>query len=88
MKTAFYIFLLIINLAAFCLYGADKKRARDHAFRIPERVLLITAFFGGAAGALLGMLAFRHKTRKARFLMLVPLFLFLQIAIFLFFVLQ
>ena len=52
-----------LSLVAFALYGADKHRARRGAWRIPEKVLLGFSFFGGAAGSLLGMLAFRHKTR-------------------------
>ena len=78
MKT-FFILLLFFNTVVFCLYGADKRRARHGRYRIPERGLLLLAFFGGAAGTLLGMLAFHHKTRKNRFMILVPLFLILQI---------
>lgn len=32
--------LLLINLIAFALYGIDKAKARMHAWRIPERLLL------------------------------------------------
>lgn len=53
----------IVSLIAFCLYGIDKRRARRRAWRVKESMLLSLAFFGGAAGALLGMLTFRHKTR-------------------------
>ena len=77
-----------ISLLTFVSYGLDKHAAKQKTWRVPERRLLLFGFAGGAAGALLGMLAFRHKTRKARFLVSVPLFLFLQIAVFLFFVLQ
>ncbi len=59
----FGIFLAAVSLAAFILYGADKSKARRGAWRIPEKVLLSLSFFGGAAGGLLGMVLFRHKTR-------------------------
>lgn len=57
------ILLAVISAVAFILYGADKGRAKRGAWRIPEKVLLGFSFFGGAPGGLLGMLAFRHKTR-------------------------
>lgn len=57
------ILLAVISAVAFVLYGADKGRAKRGAWRIPEKVLLGFSFFGGAPGGLLGMLAFRHKTR-------------------------
>ena len=57
-----------ISLIAFCFYGADKRAAIKGRWRVPERVLLCLSFFGGAAGGILGMLLFRHKTRKAAFI--------------------
>ena len=57
------ICLAAVSLVAFLCYGADKARAKKGAWRIPEKVLLLLSFFGGAAGGLLGMLLFRHKTR-------------------------
>lgn len=62
-----------VSLLEFCLYGADKGAAKRGARRIPERVLLGLAWCGGAAGAMLGMFVFRHKTKK-------PLFLFTNTA--------
>ena len=32
-------YILVMNLAAFFLMGADKKRAVRHAYRISERTL-------------------------------------------------
>lgn len=45
--------------------------------RIPEKTLLTLSFFGGSAGALIGMLVFRHKSRKNRFRIIVPIHLFI-----------
>lgn len=66
------IYLTTVNLIAFILYGADKAKAKRGAWRIPEAVLIGLAFLGGAAGAWLGMLVFRHKTRHTKFRILVP----------------
>ena len=54
-------YLIIINIAAWLMYGLDKWKAKSGAWRIPERTLLLTALLGGSAGALAGMLLFHHK---------------------------
>ena len=59
--------LLAINIAAFVSFGLDKRRALRERERLPEWHLLTMAFFGGAAGAVLGQQIFRHKTRKQPF---------------------
>lgn len=69
------------NLFVLLLYGADKWKAKHGRWRISEAALLGTAFCMGGAGALLGMLLFRHKTRKWKFRILVPLFLLIQGAV-------
>ena len=55
------------SLLALLLYGFDKSAARRGARRVPESRLLLLGLLGGAAGALAGMLLFRHKTRRAGF---------------------
>lgn len=47
---------------------------------MPERTLLLIAAIGGSLGSLLGMLVAHHKTRKAKFYILVPLLLVLHAA--------
>ena len=46
-------YLIVINILAFILYGIDKKRARDHAWRISERMLIGIALIGGSVGAMI-----------------------------------
>ena len=81
MKTILIAALLLMNLLAFVLYGIDKLKAKKGAWRIPEATLLLVAFLGGSVGAFLGMEIFRHKTKHAKFKILVPLFLILHIAL-------
>jgi len=69
----------LVNLYAWSLMAWDKQLAIQHRFRIPEASLLLSAALGGGAGALLGMLVHRHKTKHLRFVLLVPLFTLLQI---------
>ena len=56
-------YLLLMNLAAFVTFGADKRRAKRQAWRVPEKTLFLLAALGGSLGAVCGMCAFRHKTR-------------------------
>ena len=49
--------------------GADKLYAKSGHRRVPEKRLFLLALLGGAPGGLLGMYAFRHKTRHPRFLL-------------------
>ena len=72
-------YLLIINAAAFLLMLADKHRARKKLWRVPENIFLLFALLGGSVGILAGMYAFRHKTRKPKFYIGVPVILAAQI---------
>lgn len=64
--------VLVLNLISFALYAADKRKAIKHRWRIPESALLTASLFG-TAGALTGMYLLRHKTRKPKFYITVPL---------------
>ena len=65
-------YLLGINVITFVGFGLDKGRAKAGKWRIPERTLLLLSLAGGSLGALAAMLLFRHKTRKAKFVVSVP----------------
>ena len=71
LRTPAYLAVAVMSVVSFFLFGADKRRAVLGLRRIPERTLLLCALFG-APGALIGMRAFHHKTRKPLFLVLVP----------------
>ena len=75
------VYLLIVNVAAFATYGADKRRAKQGRWRVPEKTLFLLPLLGGSVGALLGMLVFRHKTKHWYFVWGIPLILLAQIAL-------
>ena len=54
------IYLLIINVVTFALYGIDKWKAIHNKWRIREATLLITALIGGSLGAFIAMQMFRY----------------------------
>ena len=64
---ALWCWLLPITSVTFLTYGYDKSVAGSERTRVPEKVLLALAIAGGTAGALGGMLIFRHKTAKGKF---------------------
>ena len=72
-------YIIIVNILAFCLYGIDKSAAIKQKQRIPNRILLLIAAFGGSLGALAGMYIFRHKTKKWYYTITVPVLLMIQI---------
>ena len=78
-RTMLILYFLILNLIGLSAMVIDKILAMERRFRIPESVLFILAFLGGAAGCTAGMLIFRNKNRKPVFRYGLPLILFLQI---------
>ena len=75
------LYLSIVNIIAFAVYGIDKSKARKHQWRISENMLILLAALGGSIGALLAMNIFHHKTKHVKFFIGVPAILIMQIAI-------
>lgn len=75
------VYLGVLNLLTFAIFGFDKAAAADKRARVPERVLLTLAVLGGSPGALLARPVFRHKTRKQPFSAWLTLIVFVQIAV-------
>lgn len=75
-----------INLLTFAVYAWDKRRAtrsesNPGSRRVPEAVLIGLAAIGGIFGALAGVFALRHKTRKPGFLVALGLVVLAQSAL-------
>jgi uncharacterized membrane protein YsdA (DUF1294 family) len=75
------VYLVLINIGTFSMYGLDKAFAVSDSRRISEKTLLIAALCGGSLGALAAMKLFRHKTRKHSFLIWFVLVFLFQISI-------
>lgn len=75
------VWLAVINLVTFAVYGIDKAKAKRGAWRVPEKTLFLLPLLGGSLGALLGMKVFRHKTKHWYFVWGIPLILVAQIAL-------
>lgn len=74
-------YLLLANLFSLLLMGLDKHKAIKKQYRIPELSFFLLAVLGGSVGVLLGMLLFRHKTKKVQFALGIPLIILIQLII-------
>ena len=83
--SAILIYIILIKIITFVLFFLDKFYAKKNMWRISEKTLLISSLLGGTIGALLGMKAFRHKVRKLRFKIGIPVILIIQIIIILYY---
>lgn len=79
MKTTLLILFALINFVGFVFFGIDKLKSVRERRRISEKTLIKVSVFAGL-GAFLGMAVFRHKIRKPKFYLTVPLFLALSAA--------
>ena len=77
-KIILLAYLLLINNFT---YAADKTKARQNKWRIPERTLILLALLGGSPAALLAMKHYHHKTRHLKFKLGIPIILIIQIVI-------
>ena len=73
------IYLAVINVVTFFMYGIDKWKAKKSKWRIREAALLGLAVLGGSIGAWLGMQVWHHKTQHKKFKYGVPAILIIQI---------
>ena len=71
-------YLILINVLGLVIMHRDKNMARRGQWRIPENTLRAIAVLGGSIGVFLGMQLFRHKTRKLKFVMGIPIILAFQ----------
>ena len=76
------IYLAVINVATFFVYGIDKWKAKKSKWRIRETALLGLAVLGGSIGAWFGMKVWHHKTLHKKFRYGVPVILIAQIVFF------
>ena len=82
MQSAYiHLYLIMINVITFALYGLDKWRAMTSQLRVREKKLIILALIGGSIGAMIGMTVFHHKTRKWYFRLVIPLILGIQVSL-------
>ncbi|MCI8796181.1 MAG: DUF1294 domain-containing protein [Dorea sp.] len=75
---AVFIYLAVMNVLGFAIFGYDKRRAMRRRWRVSEKKLLCVALLGGSIGAYIGMQVFRHKTRHWKFRVGIPGIILIQ----------
>lgn len=86
MKTFIITYLIFINLVGIIITVYDKIHAKYGKRRVRESTLLLVSALFGSVGMYLTMLIIRHKTRKAKFMITLPIMIVLQ-ALFIYFIL-
>ena len=71
--------VILFNALAYQLFLFDKRQAVEGGWRVPERILLLSALLGGSIGAKIAQRRFRHKTRKQPFRLYLDLIVVLHI---------
>lgn len=76
------LYLIVVNLITFFNFILDKKKSREEMWRIPESQLLFLSLIGGSLGGIIAMILVRHKTKKTKFIIGMPILLLLNIYVF------
>lgn len=75
------IYLIIINIIALIVTVRDKLAAMGGKWRVKESTLILIAALGGSPTMYLTMLIIRHKTRKPKFMVGIPLILTVELIV-------
>ena len=79
-------YFVAISLLTVIITVYDKIAAKSlPRHRIPENVLMLLGFLGGALPEYIAMKLIKHKTRHKKFMICLPLFTVLHIAILVFY---
>ena len=79
--TLILLYIVLINILTFFIYGIDNLKAKKSKWRVSENTLIGMAIIGGSIGAWLGMKIWHHKTLHKKFKYGVPLILVAQTAL-------
>ena len=80
MVTMIY-YLIFINIIGLLSMYLDKYFSKNNMYRISEKSLFFIAILGGSIGSIIGMYQFRHKTKHKQFTIGLPIILFIQLII-------
>ena len=75
------VYIIILNILGYLIMYIDKRRAKKQQWRISEQTIFLITFLGGGIGTTLGMYTFRHKTKKIKFIIGLPLITIIEIVV-------
>ena len=76
----FALYIAVMSIIAIIITVSDKRRAKSGKWRIKESTLLIVSALGGSAAMFITMRLIRHKTKKLKFMLGIPVIFLLQVA--------
>ena len=74
------IYLAVISLVSVITTAWDKHCAKRDMWRVPEKTLIIMSILGGSVAMYVTMKTIRHKTKHPKFMVGIPVIIFLQVA--------
>ncbi len=78
------VYIAVISVIAIIITVYDKAASKSKKQRISEKALMAIGFFGGATAMYAAMQVIRHKTQHKKFMIGLPLFIVIHIAIIMF----
>lgn len=75
------IWLCVTGIIAVIMTVYDKLAAKKGRSRISEKALMLEAFSGGATAMYITMHLIRHKTKHNKFMVGLPIFIIVHIAL-------
>ncbi|OPA73413.1 hypothetical protein BVG16_28495 [Paenibacillus selenitireducens] len=73
------VIYVLMNIIGYTVMTTDKRLAKQHRRRVPERRLFTLAALGGGLGSIVAMQRKRHKTKHLSFRIGMPLLLIVNI---------
>lgn len=74
-----FYYLIAVSAVSVLITIYDKLASKAGLFRIPEKTLLTVSLLGGATAMYITMQVIRHKTRKRKFMLTLPVLSVLHI---------
>nr|WP_317332660.1 DUF1294 domain-containing protein [uncultured Romboutsia sp.] len=79
-------YLIFVNIIGLLSMYLDKCFAKNNMYRISEKTIFLIAIMGGSIGSIIGMYQFRHKTKHRQFTIGLPVVIFTQIMILIYYI--
>ncbi len=80
MLTVLFLLWIVLSPVAVAVTVWDKRAAKKRRRRVPEARLLAIAALGGVGAMYITMKLIRHKTKKPKFMVGLPMIWMLHIA--------
>ncbi len=81
-KWCITLYFVIINIISVIITVYDKRAARKHKRRVPEKELMMFSVLGGSLCMYITMITIRHKTKHPKFMIGIPLIFVLEMLVF------